>query len=89
MSTLASWIRATTRHDPRFAAASIARCAVSPTANRTMVSPGVLAAPGLRPGERHWSGFRRYRHRAPYVSAALIVFVGLYTGWTGLHELMT
>jgi len=55
----------------------------------TMVSTGVLAALSLRHVERHWSGFSRYAHRAPYVSAALIVFVGLYTGWIGLHELMT
>ncbi|CAN1354549.1 Nickel/cobalt efflux system RcnA [Linum perenne] len=55
----------------------------------TMVSAGVLAALSLRHVERHWSGFSRYAHRAPYVSAALIVFVGLYTGWTGLHALMT
>ena len=54
----------------------------------TMVSAGVLAALSLRHVERHWSGFSRYAHRAPYLSAALIVFVGLYTGWTGLHELM-
>lgn len=53
----------------------------------TMVSAGVLAALSLRHVERHWAGFSRYAHRAPYVSAALIVFVGLYTGWTGLHEL--
>ena len=55
----------------------------------TMVSAGVLAALSLRHVERHWSGFSRYAHRAPYVSAALIVLVGLYTGWTGLHELMS
>lgn len=54
----------------------------------TMVSAGVLAALSLRHVERHWAGFSRYAHRAPYLSAALIVFVGLYTGWTGLHELM-
>lgn len=54
----------------------------------TMVSTGVLAALSLRHVERHWGGFSRYAHRAPYVSATLIVFVGLYTGWTGLHELM-
>jgi nickel/cobalt exporter len=55
----------------------------------TMVSAGVLAALSLRHVERHWGGFSRYAHRAPYISAALIVFVGLYTGWIGLHELMT
>lgn len=55
----------------------------------TMVSAGVLAALSLRHVERHWSGFSRFAHRAPYVSAALIVFVGLYTGWTGLHEIIS
>ncbi|MEH2485568.1 nickel/cobalt efflux transporter [Bradyrhizobium sp. AZCC 2230] len=55
----------------------------------TMVSAGVLAALSLRHVERHWGGFSRYAHRAPYVSAALIVLVGLYTGWTGLHDIMS
>ncbi len=55
----------------------------------TMVSAGVLAALSLRHAERHWSGFSRFAHRAPYVSAALIIFVGLYTGWTGLHEIIS
>ncbi|MCW2020861.1 ABC-type nickel/cobalt efflux system permease component RcnA [Bradyrhizobium diazoefficiens] len=42
----------------------------------------------MRHVERYWSGFSRFAHRAPYVSAALIVLVGLYTGWSGWHELM-
>ncbi|MGJ5008210.1 nickel/cobalt efflux transporter [Bradyrhizobium oligotrophicum] len=54
----------------------------------TMVSAGVLAALSLRHVERHWPGFSRFAHRAPYLSAALIVLVGTYTGWLGLHELM-
>lgn len=54
----------------------------------TMVSAGVVAALSLRHVERHWSGFSRVAHRAPYVSAALIVLVGLYTGWIGLHQIM-
>ncbi|HXH43376.1 MAG TPA: sulfite exporter TauE/SafE family protein [Bradyrhizobium sp.] len=54
----------------------------------TMVSAGVLAALSLRHVERHWRGFSRLAHRAPYVSAALIVLVGLYTGWMGVHELV-
>jgi nickel/cobalt exporter len=53
----------------------------------TMVSAGVLAALSLRHVERHWSGFSRFAHRAPYVSAALIVTVGLYTGWAGWREI--
>lgn len=55
----------------------------------TMVSAGVLAALSLRHVERHWSGFSRFAHRAPYVSAALIVMVGFYTGWIGLHEIVS
>ncbi|MGY4432869.1 nickel/cobalt exporter [Bradyrhizobium sp. F1.13.1] len=54
----------------------------------TMVSAGVAAALSIRHIERHWSGFSRFAHRAPFVSAALIVLVGLYTGWSGWHELM-
>lgn len=54
----------------------------------TMVSAGVLAALSLRHAERHWRGFSRFAHGAPYVSAALIVLVGLYTGWMGVHELV-
>jgi nickel/cobalt exporter len=55
----------------------------------TMVSAGVLAALSLRHVERHWSGFSRFAHRAPYVSAALIVIVGLYTGWIGWREIIS
>lgn len=54
----------------------------------TMVSAGVLAALSVQHVERHWGGFTRLVHRAPYVSAALIVLVGLYTGWSGWHGLM-
>jgi nickel/cobalt exporter len=55
----------------------------------TMVSAGILAALSLRHVERHWGSFSRFAHRAPYVSAALIVMVGLYTGWMGLHEIVS
>lgn len=55
----------------------------------TMVSAGVLAALSLRQVERHWGGFSRFAHQAPYVSAALIVLVGIYTGWIGLHEIVS
>lgn len=30
-----------------------------------------------------WSRFGAFARRAPYASAALIVLVGLYTGWLG------
>ncbi|WP_076867069.1 nickel/cobalt efflux transporter [Bradyrhizobium mercantei] len=54
----------------------------------TMVSAGVAAALSLRHAERHWGGLGRFAQRAPYVSAALIVLVGLYTGWLGWHGIM-
>jgi nickel/cobalt transporter (NicO) family protein len=53
----------------------------------TMVSAGVLAALSLRHIERRWSGFSHYARQAPYASAALIVLVGLYTGWLGLRAI--
>jgi nickel/cobalt exporter len=49
----------------------------------TMVSAGVLAALSMRHIERRWTGFSRFARQAPYVSAALIVMVGVYTGWLG------
>jgi len=49
----------------------------------TMVSAGVLAALSMRHLERRWTGFSNFARHAPYVSAALIVFVGVYTGWLG------
>jgi nickel/cobalt transporter (NicO) family protein len=53
----------------------------------TMVSAGVLAALSLRHIERRWSSFSHYARQAPYASAALIVLVGLYTGWLGLKAI--
>jgi nickel/cobalt exporter len=53
-----------------------------------MVSVGVVAAIGMRHAERRWSGlFDRVARRAPYVSAALILLVGLYIGWSGWSSL--
>ncbi|KOX47885.1 nickel transporter [Streptomyces purpurogeneiscleroticus] len=49
----------------------------------TMVSAGVLAALGARHVSARWPGFGGLARRAPYGSAALIVLVGLYTGWLG------
>lgn len=53
-----------------------------------MVSVGVAAAYGMRHAERRWSGlFERVTRRAPYVSAAVILLVGLYMGWQGIAGL--
>lgn len=53
----------------------------------TMVSAGVLAALGVKHIASRWSGFGSFARQAPYASAALIVLVGLYTGWLGWHGL--
>ncbi|UTD26431.1 nickel/cobalt efflux transporter [Bradyrhizobium sp. WD16] len=53
----------------------------------TMVSAGVLAALSLKHIAGRWSGFTTFARRAPYVSAAVIVLVGLYTGWLGWQGL--
>ena len=53
----------------------------------TMVSAGVLAALSMRHIERRWTGFSQFARQAPYVSAALIVMVGVYTGWLGLSAI--
>jgi nickel/cobalt exporter len=49
----------------------------------TMVSAGVIAALSIRHIEKRWSGFSRFARNAPYASVALILMVGLYTGWMG------
>jgi nickel/cobalt exporter len=49
----------------------------------TMVSAGVIAAFSVKHIASRWSGFSSFARRAPYASAALIVLVGVYTGWLG------
>ena len=53
----------------------------------TMVTAGVIAALSVQHVSRRWSGFEALATRAPYFSSALIVCVGLYVGWQGLHAL--
>ncbi len=49
----------------------------------TMGSAGVIAALSVRHIASRWSGFGSFARQAPYASAALIVLIGLYTGWLG------
>jgi ABC-type nickel/cobalt efflux system permease component RcnA len=49
----------------------------------TMVAVGVVAALSLRHVERRFAGLSEIAARAPYLSGALIILVGLYTGWLG------
>lgn len=49
----------------------------------TMVSAGVIAALSVKHIANRWAGFSTFARQAPYASAALIVLVGIYTGWLG------
>ncbi|MGO9801834.1 MAG: nickel/cobalt efflux transporter [Steroidobacteraceae bacterium] len=53
----------------------------------TMVAAGAVAALGVRHAARRVSGFGELAARAPYFSGAVIVLVGLYIGYQGLHAL--
>ncbi len=53
----------------------------------TMVAAGVVAALGVKHASRRLAGFGTFARRAPYASSALIIVVGLYLGYQGLHAL--
>jgi len=50
----------------------------------TMVASGVVAALSVKHVAGRWSGFGELARKAPYLSGALIVIVGLYLGYQGL-----
>jgi nickel/cobalt exporter len=54
----------------------------------TMVASGTVAALSVRQVSRRWSGFETLARRAPYVSSALIILVGMYTGYLGWRGLI-
>jgi nickel/cobalt exporter len=53
----------------------------------TMVSAGVLAALSVKHVSSRWSGFSAFARRAPYASGALIICIGLYTGYLGWTQI--
>ena len=53
----------------------------------TMVASGAVAALGVRHMARRFSRFGALARRAPYVSGAVILLVGVYIGYQGLHAL--
>ncbi len=53
----------------------------------TMVFSGVVAAWSVKHVASRWNGFGTFARRAPYFSSALIMLVGLYVGYEGLHAL--
>jgi nickel/cobalt exporter len=53
----------------------------------TMVVAGVAAAVSVQQIARRWSGFGHIAQRAPYFSGGVIIAMGLYLGYSGLHVL--
>lgn len=53
----------------------------------TMVASGVVAALSVKHIGQRWGGFGDFARKAPYVSGALIMTVGLYVGWLGLRAI--
>lgn len=49
----------------------------------TLVLSGAVAAVGARHAAKRWSGFGEIARKAPYVSSALIILVGLYVAYQG------
>ena len=54
----------------------------------TLVLSGVIAALSMRHLSKKWNGFGAFAQKAPYVSGGLILLVGLYIGYQGLHHLL-
>ena len=54
----------------------------------TMVSAGVLAALSVKHVSKRWTGFSVFAQRAPYFSGSLMLLVGGYLGYHGLHGLV-
>jgi nickel/cobalt exporter len=53
----------------------------------TMVAAGVAAAIGVRHLSTRFTGFGGFATRAPYLASAVIIVMGLYLGYEGLHAL--
>jgi ABC-type nickel/cobalt efflux system permease component RcnA len=54
----------------------------------TLVAAGVLAATSARHVSRRWPGLDKIARKAPYASGLVIVLMGLYLGYEGLHVLI-
>jgi nickel/cobalt exporter len=55
----------------------------------TMVTSGALAALSVKHVSKRWSGFGEFARKAPYVSGTLILLVGFYVGYQGIHTLIS
>ncbi|MEX0364338.1 nickel/cobalt efflux transporter, partial [Mycoplasmopsis synoviae] len=54
----------------------------------TMVASGVVAAISVRQVTKRWSGFSTIARKAPYFSGGLIILIGLYVTYHGLHVIL-
>jgi len=54
----------------------------------TLVLSGVIAALSMRHLSQKWNGFGEFAKKAPYFSGGLILLVGMYIGYQGLHHLL-
>ena len=54
----------------------------------TMVMSGVLAALSVKHVSKRWNGFGEFARKAPYFSGGLILLVGVYVGYQGIHTLI-
>lgn len=53
----------------------------------TMVAVGAVAALGMDRAQRSWDGFGKLAARAPYISSALVILIGVYSLYIGLKGL--
>ena len=53
----------------------------------TMVAVGAVAALGMDRAQRSWEGFGKLAARAPYISSALVILIGLYSLYLGFRGL--
>ena len=54
----------------------------------TMVMSGALAALSIKHVSKQWSGFGAFAAKAPYFSSVLMLLIGGYVGYHGLHTLL-
>lgn len=56
----------------------------------TMMASGVIAAWGVKHVKQRLSGgtFQRFARLAPYLSASVVIVIGLYITWSGLRHLI-
>ncbi len=55
----------------------------------TMVMSGTIAALSVKHVSKRWSGFGDFARKAPFVSGALIMLVGIFIGYQGIASLLS